>query len=92
VEKRRVWETSRRKHRERIEELTLLQTQSSELCHAIIGPPRARHLSEGMQLVALRHTEMAREVAAFWTAVSSVAESVIGHSPSNTAHAEVVGD
>jgi hypothetical protein len=36
----------------------------SEMCHAIIDPPWARHhLSEGMWLMALRHNEMARDLA-----------------------------
>jgi hypothetical protein len=45
-----------------------------------------------MWLAALRHTEMAGELAAFWVVVSSATESVLGPSPSNTAHAEVVGE
>jgi hypothetical protein len=35
---------------------------------------------------------MAGELAAFWAVVSSATESVLGPSPSNTAHAEVVGE
>jgi hypothetical protein len=36
-------------HREQFEELTLLQTQGSKLCHAIVDPPRVRnHLLVGM--------------------------------------------
>jgi hypothetical protein len=58
-------ETSEREHREHFEELHLLQTRGSKLCHVIVGHLRARHLSEGMWLVALRHTEMAGELAAF---------------------------
>jgi hypothetical protein len=54
------WEVSERECREQFEELTLLHTQSSELCYAIIGPLRAmHHLFEGMQLAALLHTKMA---------------------------------
>jgi hypothetical protein len=53
-------EKSEREHRVRFEELTLLQSWGSELCHANISPPQAKHLSEGMQLAALRHTEMAK--------------------------------
>jgi hypothetical protein len=45
-----------------------------------------------MQLAALRHTEMAGELAAFRAAVSSVMELVFGHSLSNTAHVVVVGE
>jgi hypothetical protein len=34
---------------ERVEELTFLQTQGSEICLDIVGPLRVRsHLSEGM--------------------------------------------
>jgi hypothetical protein len=29
--------------REQFEELTLLQTRGSKLCHTIVGPPRTRH-------------------------------------------------
>jgi hypothetical protein len=73
------------------EELTLLQTRGSELCHGIISPPQARHhLPEGMCLVALRHTEMAREIAALWVAVSSATESVLGHSPGDTFRVDVM--
>jgi hypothetical protein len=61
------------------EELTLLQTQGSELCHAIIDPPQVKHhLSEGMQLATLCHTEMAEELTVFQAAVSSTVESVLG--------------
>jgi hypothetical protein len=53
--------------------------------HTNVSPPRARHhLSEGMRLAALHHTEMAGELAALWAALSSVAESVVRHSPINT--------
>jgi hypothetical protein len=70
----------------------LLQTQGSELCLAIVGAPRVRnHLSEGMRLTALRHTEMARELAVLWVALSSAAELVFGHSPDEIFRVEVVG-
>jgi hypothetical protein len=58
-------EESERACREQVEELTLLQIHGSELCLAIVGPPRVRsHLSEGMQITVLRHTEMAEQLAA----------------------------
>jgi hypothetical protein len=42
-------EASEREHRAHFEELTLLQTRGFELCHATIGPHRAKcHLFEGM--------------------------------------------
>jgi hypothetical protein len=39
VREHRAQETSEREHRVCFEELTLQQTQGSELCHAIISPP-----------------------------------------------------
>jgi hypothetical protein len=84
---------SEREHREQFEELTLLQTRGSELCHAIIGPPRARHhLSEGMRLAAIHHTKMAKELAVLRAAMSSTAELVLGRSCSDTFSVEVVGE
>jgi hypothetical protein len=40
---RRAWEVSERKRHKLFEELTLLQTRGSELCHAIVGPLQVRH-------------------------------------------------
>jgi hypothetical protein len=89
----RALAASKREHRAHIEELTLLQTRGSELCQAIIGHPQAKHhLSEGMRLATLRHTEMVSELAVFRVVVSSATELVLGHSPGATAHAKVVGD
>jgi hypothetical protein len=45
-----------------------------------------------MRHAALRHTEVAEELATFRAAVSSIMESVLGCSPGNTAHAEVVNE
>jgi hypothetical protein len=42
--------------------------------------------------VALYHTKMAEEFAALRAAVSYVVESVLGRSPSDTFHVEVVGE
>jgi hypothetical protein len=89
----RRWELSEREHREQFEELTLLQTQGFELCHAIVSPPQVRnHLSEKMRLAALRHTEMARELTMLRAVVSSAVESVLGHSLDKIFHVEVVGE
>jgi hypothetical protein len=78
---------------EQFEELTILQTRCSELCHAIVNSPWARHhLFERMRLVALRHTEMAEELAALRVVVFSIAESVLGCSPNDTVHVEVMGE
>jgi hypothetical protein len=58
------WEVSERECREQFEEITLLQTWGSELCHTIVGPPGvSNHLSEGMQLAALYHIEIDGELA-----------------------------
>jgi hypothetical protein len=84
---------SLRERQAQFEELTLLQTQGSKLCHAIVSPPWSRHhLSEGMQLATLRHTEMAGELAAFLVAVSSATELVLRCSPSDTSRVEVEGE
>jgi hypothetical protein len=73
------------------EELTLLQTRGSELCHAIVDPSWVRrHLFEGMRLATLHHTEMVRELAALRAVVSSVVRSVFGRSPTDTLRMEVV--
>jgi hypothetical protein len=50
------------------------------------------HLSEGMRFAGLRHTEIARDLAALWAAMSSIAESVHGPSPYDTIYVEVVGE
>jgi hypothetical protein len=79
-------------HQERFEELTLLQTQGSELCLAIVGPPWMRnHLSEGMRITALHHTEMVGELAILHAAMSSAVELVLGCSPDKTFWVEAVG-
>jgi hypothetical protein len=84
---------SERESQEWFKELTLLQTRGSELCHAIVGPPRAwHHLSEGMRIATLCHTEMAGELAVLWAVVTATTESVLGHSPSDTFHVEVVSE
>jgi hypothetical protein len=88
-----AWEVSGREHREQFQELTLLQTWGSKLCHTIVTPSRERHhLSEGMWLAALHHTEMAREFAVLRAAVSSATELVLGRSPNDTFRVEVVGE
>jgi hypothetical protein len=92
VEEHRAWETTERENQECFEELTLLQTQGSKLCHAIVGPPRAILLSVGMRLAALRHIEMAGELATFRVAVSFAVESVLKHSCGNTTCTKVVGE
>jgi hypothetical protein len=93
VVERRAREVPERDYREQFEELTLLQTRGSELCHIIVSLTRARHhLSKGMRLVALHHTEMAGELASLLAIVPSVAESVLGCSPTDAFHEEVVGE
>jgi hypothetical protein len=93
VAERRAREASEREHRAHLKGLTLLQTQGSKLCHAIIGPPRVKlHLSEAMWLATLRHIEMVGELTAFWAAVSSAMELVLGRLLGDTARVEVVGE
>jgi hypothetical protein len=70
-----------------------LQTQGSELYHAIVGPPQVRHhLFEGMRDAALSHTEMVKELATLLVAVSSATESALGCLPNDTFPGEVVGE
>jgi hypothetical protein len=89
----RWWEVSERERREQFEELTLLQTRGSELCHVIIGPPQmTNHLSEGMRLATLHHTEMVEQLAALQEAASSIVESAVGRSPNEIFRVEVVGE
>jgi hypothetical protein len=84
---------SEREHLAQFEELTLQQTQGSKLCRVVVGPPQLRHhLSKGMLLVALHHTEMVKELAVLRAVVSSTAELVLGCSPDDTSHVEVVGE
>jgi hypothetical protein len=47
--------------RDLVQELTLLQTRGSELCHTIIDPPMVRgHQSEGMQVATNHQAEMSK--------------------------------
>jgi hypothetical protein len=86
-------EESKRECREQVEELTLLQTLGSELCLAVVGPLRVRsHLSERMWVFALRHTEMAGELATLRVAMASTAEFVLGCSPKDTFQVDVVNE
>jgi hypothetical protein len=93
VDAERRWEVSEKGCWEHFEELILLQTWGFELCFAIVGPPQVRnHLSEGMRIAALRHTEMVGELAALRAAVSSTMEMALGRSPDETFQVEIVGE
>jgi hypothetical protein len=48
------------------------------------------HLSEGKRIATLCHIEMAIDLAAIRTMVSSVVEFMIGHLPDETFQVEVV--
>jgi hypothetical protein len=86
-------EESKRGHQEQLGELTLLLTRGSELCIAIVNPPRVKnHLSEGMQIAALHHTEMAGELAMLQMALSSTIEFTLGRSPDETFWVEVMDE
>jgi hypothetical protein len=87
------WEVSKREREEHFEEVTLLHTRGSELCPAIVGPPRVRnHLSEAIQIAALHHTMMAEMLAVLRAVVSSTLELVLRHSPDETFWVEVMGE
>jgi hypothetical protein len=49
-------------------------------------------LSEGMQIAALHHTEMAGELSALQAAVSSTVEFTLGRLPNKTVRVEVVDE
>jgi hypothetical protein len=54
--------------------------------------PAAGPLCEGMWFSTACHTEMAKQLAMLWPAMSSVAQSVLGCSPTETFQADVVGE
>jgi hypothetical protein len=49
-------------------------------------------LYEGMQLATIHHTEMVGELVVLQVAVSSAVELVLGCSPNEIFHVEVVGE
>jgi hypothetical protein len=73
--------------------LNLLQTRGSELCHAIVGPPRVRsHQSKGMRIAALHNTEMAEELVLLRAVVSSTMEFALGRLPNDTFQVEALDE
>jgi hypothetical protein len=50
------------------------------------------HLSEGMRLTTLHHTEMAEDLVTLRVAVSSPVELALGHSPNEIFHVVVVAE
>jgi hypothetical protein len=79
------WKVYEKGHREHFEELTLLQTRGFKLCFAIVDPPQVRnHLLEGVQIAALRPTEMVRELATLRSTVSSAVEMALECSSDET--------
>jgi hypothetical protein len=50
------------------------------------------HLSKGMRIAALQHTEMVGELAALWMMVSSIMELVLGCTLDETFQVQVVGE
>jgi hypothetical protein len=84
---------SKMEHREQFEELSFLWAQGTELCPAIVGPSWVRnHLSERMQATAIRHTEMAGELAMLRVVVTSIVELVLGCSPDETFWVEIIDE
>jgi hypothetical protein len=81
VVKLQAQEVSKREHREQFEELTLLQIRGFELCHVVVCPPRLRHhLSEGMWLAALHHTEMPESLPHFgWRCPLPRSQCLVAH-------------
>jgi hypothetical protein len=80
-------------HQEHFEELSLLRAWGAELCLAIVGPSQAgNHMSERMRAAAIRHIEMAKELATLWVAVTSAMELVLGRSPDVTFWVEIADE
>jgi hypothetical protein len=76
-----------------VQELTLLQTRGSELCQAIVDPPRVRsHVSEGMKIAALYNTKMVEQLAALQAAVSSATQFVLECSPTMALQVDVLDE
>jgi hypothetical protein len=84
---------SEMERQEHFEELSLLRARGAELCLAIIDPSRVRnHLLEMMQATAICHIEMAEELAALQTAVTSATELMLGRSPDENFWVEIVDE
>jgi hypothetical protein len=84
---------SEKERQEQFEELSLPWSQGSKLCLAIIDPPWVRnYLPEGMRAVALRYTEVVRELATLRAAVSSTTGLVLGCSADETFWVEVMDE
>jgi hypothetical protein len=78
VDGARWLEVSEMERRAQFEELSLLWAWSAKLCLAIVGPSWVRsHLSVRMRAAALRHAEMAGELAALQSVVSSAVKLVL---------------
>jgi hypothetical protein len=78
---------------EQFKKLSLLRSWSAKLCLAIVGPSWERnHLFEKMWAASICHIEMAGELAALQTTVTSVAESMLGCSPDETFRVEIMDE
>jgi hypothetical protein len=70
-----------------------VQAWGAKLCLAIVGPSRVRsHLSARMWVATLCHAEMARELAALWSVMSSTVGLVLRRSPNETFRVEVIDE
>jgi hypothetical protein len=76
---------------EQFEELSLLWALDAELCLTIISPSQVRSfLIVRMQVTALHHTGVVRDLTTHRAAVSTAMELVLGHSPNETSMVEVM--
>jgi hypothetical protein len=70
-----------------------MQNRGCKLCQAIVGHPKVRgHLSKGMWIAVIHHTEMAELLATLQTVVSSAAQFMLGRSPTEVFRVEVVDE
>jgi hypothetical protein len=80
-------------HQKQFEELPLLRAWSAKLCLTIVGPWGVRnHLLKRMRADAIRHIEMARELAALRATVTSTVELVLGHLSDETFWVEIMDE
>jgi hypothetical protein len=75
-----------------VKELDLLWIRGSELCLTIVDAQPRSPLREGMQFATSCHTKMVVRLGALWAAVSSAAQSMLGHSPTEAFQAYIVGE
>jgi hypothetical protein len=73
-----------------VKELTLLWIRGTELCLTIVGTPPRGPLHEGMRFVASYHTKVVVQLCTLYVPVSSAAQFVLGHLPTEASQVDIV--